>query len=106
MHVCFSRCWILFFSSFSLKSEPGKDYIRTDRTSRLRVDACATRDCLNIQIVDDTKLEDVEYFTVSLERYHGVNSNFELENLERNITITDMDSTSQAMMYIVRCVLC
>ena len=96
----------LFFSSFSLNSEPTEDFIKTDRRTRLRVGACEMRDCLNIQIVDDTRLEDVEYFTVSLERYHGVNSNFELENLERNVTIVDRDSTSQAVMYIVCRVLC
>ena len=61
------------------------------------------RDCLEIEIIDDTKLEDMEYFTVSLERFHGVNNKFVLKNLERNVTIIDMDSMSQAMMYFMLC---
>ena len=72
---------------------------------RLRIDACEMRDCLEIEIIDDTKLENMEYFTVSLERFYGVNNKFILENLERNVTIIDTDSTSQAMMYFMWCVL-
>ena len=59
-----------------------------------RFDSCERRDCLNITIINDSKLEDMEYFTVSLERGDGVNSRFELADLERNVSITDMDGNT------------
>ena len=59
-----------------------------------RFSRCQTRDCLNTTIIDDCNLEDKEYFTVSLERGRGVNSKFELANLERNVSITDMDGNT------------
>ena len=49
---------------------------------------------MNITIINDSKLEDKEYFTVSLERGSGVNSRFELADLERNISVTDMDGNT------------
>ena len=89
------RSWFLFYS---LSPVSGTDYSVTD--TRLRINACEVRDCLEIRILNDTKLEDLEYFTVSLERYHGVNNKFNFDQLERNVTIIDIDSMSQAMMYI------
>ena len=67
---------------------------RTDYSvtqSRLRVNRCEKIDCLEILLEDDDVLEDMEYFTVSLERGHGVNNKFRLQELEKNVTIADMD---------------
>ena len=55
---------------------------------------CQRRDCLNIKIINDSQLEGTEYFTVSLERGRGVNSRFEFADLERNVSITDMDGNT------------
>ena len=55
---------------------------------------CQRRDCLNIKIINDSQLEGMEYFTVSLERGPGVNSKFEFADLERNVSITDMDGNT------------
>ena len=80
----------------------GTDYSVTH--TRLRIKACERRDCLEIRILNDTKLEDLEYFTVSLERSHGVNWRFRLHQLERNVTITDFDSMSHVMyLFTVYC---
>ena len=49
---------------------------------------------MNITIINDCNLEDKEYFTVSLERGRGVSSKFELADLERNVSITDMDGNT------------
>ena len=68
------------------------DYSMSDEN--FRFSRCQRRDCLNITIINDCNLEDKEYFTVSLERGRGVNSKFELANLERNVSITDMDGNT------------
>ena len=65
--------------------------------TRLRINACKVRDCLEIRILNDTKLEDLEHFTVSLERSFSVNWRFRLHQLERNVTIADFDSMSHVM---------
>ena len=76
---------------------PGTDYSLTD--SYLRVNRCAIRSCLSINIINDDKLEDLEYFTVSLERSFGVNNRFSIENMERNVTIADHDGTYILSLY-------
>ena len=70
---------------------PGTDYSLAN--SRVRVSRCEMRGCLLINIINDDKLEDLEYFTVSLERSFGVNNRFRIEQMERNVTIADHDGT-------------
>ena len=72
---------------------PGTDYSLSESDSLLRVNRCEMRGCLLINIINDDKLEDLEYFTVSLERSFGVNNRFRIEQIERNVTIADHDGT-------------
>ena len=66
-----------------------------------RFSRCQKRDCLNITIINDSKLEDMEYFIVSLESGPGGSSSFEIANLERNVSITDMDGNT-----VLSCIHC
>ena len=69
---------------------PGEDYTGLV-TSRLRFGRCETRQCVNIQIINDERLEDTESFNVSLEVGRGVNSRFILDPQEVSMYITDAD---------------
>ena len=52
---------------------------------------CETNQCVNVQIVDDVRIENTESFNVSLEGGLGVN-NFTLDPREVSIYIEDDDS--------------
>ena len=70
----------------------GSDYERT--VNILIIPECATRICIEISTIDDTTLENIEYFSVLLS--HGANidldSRINISNPEKQYAIIDIDS--------------
>lgn len=58
----------------------------------LMFDACETRSCVNISIVDDLVLENVESLFVDLERAPGLDVRITLGPIRAEIVILDNDS--------------
>ena len=54
-------------------------------------DACDTRKCTEILIVDDTIVETTESFSLILERTSDLDSRIRLDPVDRDVKITDDD---------------
>ena len=70
---------------------PGEDYTALPDPFVLRFGSCQKRQCSNVTIINDDKLEGTESFNVSLEAGRGVNSRFVFDPQEVSVTITDKD---------------
>ena len=57
----------------------------------LMFDTCQRRSCVDVVIVNDAVLENMELFTVTLERTSGVDHTIELNPVDGQIEITDND---------------
>ena len=53
--------------------------------------ACGTRECVNVTIVDDSVLENVESFDVTLERTPALDMRITLDPVDGVVEITDDD---------------
>ena len=60
----------------------------------LNFDACETRSCVNVTIVDDSVDEQTEVFAVTLRRSVGLDSRIRLNPVDGVIEITDNDGKS------------
>ena len=58
-------------------------------SSILRFDSCETRDCVNVDIVNDLVDEPEEYFRVTLTRTNGLESRISLNPVDGQIVIID-----------------
>ena len=68
----------------------GDDYTGLSGSS-LPFSACQKRSCVDITIHDDLTVEDVESFSVTLERTPGLDMRITLDQVEAEIEITDDD---------------
>ena len=82
----------------SLSPESGTDFMALEVSTVLRFDAYTTRQCLNIQIINDEMLEYSEAFVVSLEKSIGLSNKFNLEQTELIIAITDDDGNYDVLI--------
>ena len=53
--------------------------------------ACETQRCVNVTIVDDTTVEAIEIFAITLERTHNLDSRIMLKTVNEIIEIIDND---------------
>ena len=53
--------------------------------------ACETQRCVNVTIVDDTTVEAIEIFAITLERTHDLDSRIMLKTVNEIIEIIDND---------------
>ena len=65
------------------------DYI--ELSTILNFPACGTKRCVDVTIVDDNVLENVESFTVTLERTPGLDMRITLDPVDGVVEITDDD---------------
>ena len=65
------------------------DYLELN--SILSFDACQTRHCINVTIVDDLVDEPLEYFNFTLERTPDLDTRISLNPVDGRITIIDND---------------
>ena len=73
------------------------DYVALSET--LMFDACQTRSCVNVTIVDDLVDELEEFFRVSLTRTTGLDSRITLNPVDGRTVITDNDGKSYIPTY-------
>ena len=55
--------------------------------------ACETSQCLNVNIINDNKLEGSEIFTVNLQKSDSLSTKFTVNPSSEIVTIVDDDST-------------
>ena len=70
--------------------------------SNLPFSACQNRSCVNITIHDDMIVENVESFTVTLERTPGLDMRITLDQVEAGIEITDDDGEEFTVYAVTR----
>ena len=64
----------------------------------LMFDACDTRRCVNVTIVNDANFEPHEIFVITLERTPGLNDRITLDPVDGEITIIDEGGKSDLLM--------
>ena len=84
LQLCTRLCYLSFHST-ELYSEYNL------QRAELRFPACATKQCLNVSIIDDLLVEDTETFTIHLETSLGLSNEFEVNPSVKVINITDND---------------
>ena len=85
--------------SFSLHLDQGSDYRVRDPT--LRFGACAMRQCLTVDIIDNNLIEDAETFTLTLKHPHrGSTDDIVLDPTVATVTIKDEDGAFVGTIYL------
>ena len=67
------------------------DFVAIDRN--FSFDACETRTCINVIVVDDSIIEMDEFFIFSLKRTANLNARIDLDPVNGTICIIDNEGT-------------
>ena len=91
--------YVLVHTSFSLHLVQGSDYRVRDPT--LWFGACAMRQCLTVDIIDNNLIEDAETFTLTLKHPpRGSTDDIVLDPTVATVTIEDEDGTFVGTIYL------
>ena len=81
--------WFIFLSTLCIG--PREDYGAIPIPPVLRFGRCEKKNCVNVTIINDNRLEETESFNISLEGRRGLSSRFVFDPQEMSVTITDED---------------
>ena len=98
--VYYSISGYLFFPAYLRRyPEYAPDYVRQNGTM-LSFRECAHRECHNITILEDPRLEDTENFFVTIEKGHGVIPRMTFTDVRAEIIIEDVTGMYGSVMVI------
>ena len=75
-----------------VESRPPAEADYVSNSTVVTFEPCNNQKCLDIEIIDDLRVEGYEVFNVSVVRSPGLDKRIRLANTERTIGIIDVDS--------------